>query len=80
MNVLTAILKYFLFIKLQNICPYWANGWKRDWVLGSVLEFTNDQTCPEMKAHILWGKELPVTLGMSAEAGKILFRHAVEGT
>lgn len=33
-----------------------------------------------MKAHILGGKELPVTLGMSAEAGKILFRHAVEGT
>lgn len=47
--------------------------------LGSVLEFTNDQTCQEVKAHILGGKKLSVTLGMSAQAGKMLFRHAMEG-
>lgn len=47
--------------------------------LGSVLEFTNDQTCQEVKAHILGGKKLSVTLGMSAQVGKMLFRHAMEG-
>lgn len=33
--------------------------------LGLVLEFINNHTCPEMKAHILGGKELSVTPGMS---------------